>query len=179
MFDYAGAMARQRTIPDETIFRAIRSLLIAGGEKAASFAAVSRATGLAAASLAQRYGTHEGMIRAALLQGWADLMQRTEAAEAEAPLSTKGIPTLLKLIGRGHEAEISLLVGQLRDPDLGARAGAWRARIEAALQMRLDGAEGQRGESAAMIFAAWQGRLLWAGPGKPGFRLKTVARRLA
>ena len=181
MFAYTDAMPRHRTIPDETVFAATRALLAEGGDKAASFALVARATGLAASSLAQRYASQEGMVRAALTDGWAALMRRTEIAEGEAPLGLKGVPALLKLLGRGDAGEIVLLVTHQADPELRDRAEAWRIRVEAALALRLSGGDGgaeKRGESASMIFAAWQGRLLWQGGGKPDFKLKSVARRL-
>lgn len=171
-------MPRQRTIPDETVFATTRGLLAEGGDKAASFAAVARETGLAGSSLAQRYGSQEAMVRAALVDGWQVLMQRTEAAEAEAPLSLKGVPALLKTLGRACGREILLLVTHQADPELRAAAEAWRLRVEAALALRIGAEAPARAESAAMIFAAWQGRMLWPGSARPDFRLKSVARRL-
>ena len=50
-------MARPRTIPDPEIFAAIRALLAQGGDKAVAFSSVARATGLAAPTLVQRYGS--------------------------------------------------------------------------------------------------------------------------
>ena len=33
-------------------------------------------------------------------------------------------------------------------------------------------------ESAALLFAAWQGRMLWTGAGGPGFRLRDAVKRI-
>ena len=71
-----------------------------------------------------------------------------------------------------------VLTAQLRDPELAQRAAAWRATVEAALALRLG--TGQRAkESAALLFAAWQGQLLWAAAGEDGFRLKDAVKRLS
>ena len=171
-------MSRARTISDETIHAALRGMLAGGGDKAVSFAAVGQATGLAASTLAQRFGTRDGMVRAALLEGWDRVDAATTTAEGETPVSAKAVPTLLKLIGRDMESEISVLVTNLRDAVLRERAEAWRARVEAAIALRLGGGGEKTRESAAMIFAAWQGRLLWSRPGDAGFKLKDAIKRL-
>lgn len=170
-------MPRSRTIPDETVHVTIRRMLAEGGDKAVSFATVAQATGLAASTLAQRFGTRDGMVKAALIDGWEKIEAATTAAEGEAAPAPKAIPVLLKLIGRGREAEISILVSRLRDAELRDAAAAWRAHVEAAIAVRLgDGAKAKDG--AAMIFAAWQGRLIWGGPGAGGFKLKDAIKRL-
>jgi hypothetical protein len=175
-------MPRPRTIPDADIFAAIRQLLADGGDKAVAFGPVARATGLAAPTLVQRYGTRDGMIRAALMAAWDDLDTRTAAAEAEAGTGPKGAVALLKALGgRGDSAEpvdVALLAVDFRDAALRDRATAWRARVEGALALRLGG--GAKGQAAAaMLFAAWQGQALWALAGGKTFRLKDAAKRLA
>lgn len=173
-------MGRSRTIPDDTIFQAIRTLLSEGGEKAVAFSSVARATGLAAPTLVQRYGSRDGMLRAALMRAWDGLEAATEAAEAEAPLTAKGAVQLLKALS-GDDAEtadLALLAADFRDPALRARAVAWRDRVEAALALRLGG--GSRGrEAAAILFAAWQGQALWQMAGERSFRIKDAVKRLA
>ncbi|TAF36285.1 MAG: TetR family transcriptional regulator [Alphaproteobacteria bacterium] len=66
-------MPRTRTIPDERIFAAIHRLLGEGGDRAVSFATVGAATGLAPPTLVQRYGSRDGMVRAARLAAWEKL----------------------------------------------------------------------------------------------------------
>jgi AcrR family transcriptional regulator len=171
-------MPRSRTIPDADIFAAIRRLLAEGGDKAVAFGSVARATGLAAPTLVQRYGSREGMVRAAMLAGWDALDAATEAAEASAPLGPKGAQALLKSLGEGAEAQHSLMASDLRDADLRARAEDWRARVEGALSTRLGGGAKGR-EAAAMLFAVWQGQLMWQGAGGKGFRLKDAVKRLS
>lgn len=171
-------MPRTRTIADADIFATIRRLLAEDGEKAVAFGPVARATGLAASTLVQRYGTREGMLRAALMAAWDALDAETDAAEAAAEAGPKGAAMLLKTLGgAGDAADVALLAVDFRDAVLRARAEGWRARVEGALARRLGGGAKGR-EGAALLFAAWQGQALWAQAGGKGFRLKDAVKRL-
>lgn len=165
-------MPRNRTIPDEQVFTALHLLLSQGGDKAVSFGTVAAATGLAPPTLAQRYGSRDNMVRAARLAAWDALDART--SEAIAATADKGPQALLKAIGT---VDPSFLVADLRDADLALRAERWRASLESALALRL-GTGTKARESAAMLFAAWQGQALWAPAGESGFRLKDAVKRL-
>ncbi|MDZ4096567.1 MAG: transcriptional regulator [Paracoccaceae bacterium] len=172
-------MARLKTIPDPEIFAAVQRLLAEGGEKSVAFASVGRATGLAASTLVQRYGSRDAMLRAALFAAWDTLDAATAKAEANASPNEKGALALLKALGRDHGVAIDLaqLAADFRNPDLRARAESWRRRVEAALAIRHgDGAKGR--EAAALLFALWQGQNLWQPAGGKGFRLKDALRRL-
>lgn len=172
-------MPRKKLIPDLEVFATVRSLMSASGEKAASFAAVSRATGLAGATLVQRFGSQERMVQAALMAAWDTLEAQTSEASAVAELSPKGALALLKALApKVPEAEDPrLLDAHLRDPALRARAAEWRGQVEQALALRLGGgAKGQ--ELAAIVFSAWQGQLSWQPVGGKGFRLKDLLKRL-
>lgn len=165
-------MSRPRTIPDAEIFAAILRLIAAEGEKAVAFSTVARLTGLAAPSLVQRYGSLAGMIRAAYLAEWDRLDAQTEAALAEVDRSGKGTQALLKALGA--ETSAALLAASRRDADLAGRAADWREKVEAALTARV-----KHAEAAAMLFAAWQGQLLWGGAGEKGFKMKDAIKRLS
>ena len=174
-------MPRTKTIPDLAIFAAIRGLLARKGDKAVSFSSVAQVTGLAAATLVQRYGSRDQMVKAALQAAWDALDARTEAA-ALATLD-KGPHAFLKALSAEadpdamEEADLGLLATDMRDAALRLRATAWRAAVEAALTTRMR--SGERGRDAAtMLFAAWQGQLLWERAGGKAFRLKDAARRL-
>ena len=165
-------MPRTRIIPDAHVFAVIQRLLDEGGEKAVSFGSVAKATGLAPPTLVQRYGSVAGMLRAARLDAWDALEQRTE--QAIAATADKGPQGLLKAIGPVDPAAIA---ADMRDPDLAQRASGWRAGAEAALALRL-GAGPKARESAALLFAAWQGQSLWGACGESAFRLKDAVKRL-
>ncbi len=165
-------MPRQKTIPDARILDTVCQLLAAGGDKAVSFSSVAAATGLAAPTLVQRFGSRDGMVRAARLAVWAGVEART--AEAIASTADKGPQALLKALG---PPDTAALAADLRDPDLLLRASAWRATVESALSLRL-GTGAKARESAALLFAAWQGQALWAATGEGAFRLKDAVKRL-
>ncbi len=165
-------MPRPRIIPDAHVFAVIQRMLEQGGEKAVSFGSVSRATGLAPPTLVQRYGSVQGMIRAARHAVWDALEHRT--VQAIAGTSDKGPQGLLKAIG---PVDASAIANDLRDPELGQRANGWRLAVETALTLRL-GAGSKARESAALLFAAWQGQSLWAAGGESAFRLKDAVKRL-
>lgn len=173
-------MPRRKLIPDPAVFAEIRRLLREGGEKAVSFASVAQATGLAGSTLVQRFTTREAMVQAALDAAWDQLDAETEAAVADAALNPKGAQALLKALGADapDAADLSLLAADFRDAQLRARAEAWRARLESALAIRLGGGEKGR-EAAAILFAAWQGQMLWHRAGGKGFRLKDALKRIS
>jgi len=170
-------MPRPRIIPDLTVFAETRRLLAAGGDKAVSFATVAQATGLAPPTLVQRFGSRDAMVSAALHAAWAAIEARTTEAEAEAPLGAKGALALLKALG-AEAPDLALLAADFRDPALRERAANWRARVEAALALRLGGGDKGR-DIAALLFAAWQGQMLWHPAGGKAFRLKDALRRFS
>ena len=170
-------MGRHKTLPDTEVFAALRRLLVQGGDKAVAFSSVAQATGLAAPTLAQRYGTREAMVRAALLDGWKVLAQETDQAVGGAPPTAKGATQILKALGAGHAQEIALLVSEFRDPALREPALAWRQALLTAVGARMGG--GSKGqEAAALVFAAWQGQLMWQKAGGSEVKIKDAVRRL-
>ncbi|MCU0800679.1 MAG: TetR family transcriptional regulator [Rhodobacteraceae bacterium] len=158
-------MARTKIIPDTAVFAALRHILATEGPQAASFRAVGRATGLAAATLVQRFGSAEGMLVAALLDGWDQADAALKAAAAEAAMNEKGATAFLKTL-----PPVPPLLTQKALQD---RAAAWQRQVIRELTLRL-----KDGQAAAILFAAWQGRLMWDATGARGFALKDVLRRL-
>jgi AcrR family transcriptional regulator len=174
-------MARPRSIPDDDIFRAVRHLLGKDGERGVSFATVSKRSGLSAPSLAQRYGSRARMIQDALEAGWSDLARATEAAEAEAPPTTKGAAAFLKAIEAGHDdlgRDILVLASGFRDPALRGRAASWQRQVVTGLAMRLGKGGTADMDAGESMFAAWQGQLFWSAVSDPGFKMKRVMRRV-
>lgn len=161
-------MARPRSIPDAVIFEVVLELVAARGAAAVSFGAVSAEAGLAPSSLVQRYGDREGMLRAALAHGW----ERVEAATLAADAAEESAQGFLKALGAALRP--GLIWASLGEAEGAARAAAWRAGVEAAVARKA----GCKAEAAAVIFAAWQGRMLWQGAGGPGFRLRDAVRRI-
>ena len=169
-------MPRTRTVPDAEILNLVCAQLAQTGEKSVTFASISAQTGLAAPTLVQRFGTRDAMQSAALGFAWDRLDRITAEVEAEALTSVKGATAMLKALSDAPETQ--LLTLSLRDEPLRARAELWRSTVETALAKRLGhGAKGQ--DLAAIVFAAWQGRLLWGPTGGKSFRLSDLLRRLA
>lgn len=163
-------MSRKRLIPDSQVLGLVRSLFAAQGEKAVSFGTIGQAAGLAPSTLSQRYGSVEGMLAAAALDGWAALIAGATAAEETG--ADKGPQGYLKLVD-GSEVPLLLVLGG-RDARARDRAGEWRAMVEAGLARRLG--PGDKGRAAAQaLFAAWQGQILWDGAASG---IKDIARKL-
>ncbi len=147
----------------------------AGGAKAVTFGAVAAGAGLAASSLVQRHGSVEGMVRDAQIAFWTRMLAEAVRAAADAPVSGKGAAALLKTLGEAAGQGVAACLSS--DPAVAAAATAWRARVEADLALRLGGGAKGR-EAAAVLFAAWQGQVLWQSAGDRGFRLRDAVKRL-
>lgn len=172
-------MPRKKLIPDADVYVTIRAMLAAGGDKAVAFGSVARATGLAAATLVQRYGNREAMVQAALSDGWDRLDAACASAEENAPLNGKGAAVFLKQLSATtlESSDLALLAVDFRDAELRERASKWRERVETGLALRLGGGAKSR-EVAAILFAAWMGQVLWSPAGGKGFKLKDSLKRL-
>lgn len=169
-------MARTKLISDAEVFQQVLTLLVQNGEKTVTFSTVSAVTGLAPTTLVQRFGSCNEMIIGAIAQAWEQLDGVIDAAALDPVLLNKGLPGLLKsLVGQVDPGV--LLTLSLRDPALLARAKAWRKKVEQAIAARLD-VSAKAKETAALIFAAWQGRMLWDAGGGKGFRLGDALKRL-
>lgn len=168
-------MARPRTQTNAEIFPHVLTALVENGEKALTFGSLAQRCGLAPATLAQRFGTVDQMICAALGAEWDRLSQALSQAEAEAMNSAKGAQALLKTLPC---PDPSMLAYSLRHETLRETAAAWRAQVEAALAARRGGGTKGR-EAAALLFAAWQGRALWENGGGKGFRLSDLLKAIS
>ena len=166
-------MPRRKLLPDSEVLDLALARLAAEGERAVTFGAMAEATGLAASTLAQRFGSQEAMMKATLARGWDRAMDRLAKAEAEAPSGGKGALALLKALSPQPVPQAACL------PRAGCRdrATLWRLRVEAALALRFGG--GAKGaETAGLLFAFWQGQALWRDVGGRGARLKDLLKRI-
>lgn len=159
---------------DSEIIDHVLQALVDGGEKAVSFGLISQRSGLAPATLAQRFGSVDAMLRVALLAEWARLAEAIASAEAEAIISSKGAQALLKQLPAPSMLVLSL---SLRHEETRQAAEAWRILVEEAIAIRRGGGVKGR-DAAALIFAAWQGRQMWADAGGKSFRLADMLKAL-
>lgn len=165
-------MSRPRSVPDAQVLAAVRALLRQGGDKAVAFSAVAEKTGLAPASLAQRYGSVQGMIAAAASDGVDQALAGLARLEADAP--EKGPQGLLKALADLAPDPVILAV-LMRSAEGRDKATAFRTAAESAIARRLGA---KQAAAAPMLFAAWAGLQAWSGTGQAGFKLKDVVKRL-
>jgi hypothetical protein len=156
-------MSRTKTIPDAQILGLVRHLLVTEGDKAISFGILARTTRLAPSTLAQRFGT--------VAAGWQELTAETIAAIDSA--GTKGPQGLLKALDPLC-GQVPGLLQAATDAETRNLANDWRIVVETALAERLGQGEKAR-EAAAILFAAWQGQMLWRAE---GFKIKDAVKRL-
>lgn len=162
-------MPRPRTLPDEQLLAMVLALVRVEGPDAATFAAVSKASGLSGSTLVQRFATKAGMLRAALLYAWERLDAETTRLAESVPKTPEGAIALLTGLSRDYGDDPSayaegllLLREDFRDPVLGARGAAWGAALTAALAERLAG-QNEPQTIARLMLSQWQGCLLWWG----------------
>lgn len=167
-------MARPRTLTDSEILTHVLDALDKGGEKSVTFGIISQRSGLAPATLAQRFGSVEAMLRACLLAEWTRLAGAITSSESEAVISSKGAQALLKHLPTPSPLLLAL---SLRDGETRQAAEEWRLLVEQAIAIRRGGGAKGR-EAAALIFAAWQGRQLWEDAGGKSFRLADMLKAL-
>lgn len=173
-------MPRKRTIPDQALLDAALAVVHESGPDALTFSALSARVGLAPSTIVQRFGTKAGLLRAALSQAWDRLDDETAIADRNAGPGAGGVvDMLLSLTGQydAHDFADQLLVlrEDLRDPVLRARGQAWLATLTAAIERRLEPANGRTDGSShpggrdgvdglgELIVTHWQGTLtIWS-----------------
>jgi AcrR family transcriptional regulator len=81
-------VAPPRKHQTDVILDAARALVLDGGPRAASVAAISNASGAPAGTLYHRFGNRDGILAAAWLRALERFQQRAMAAEANAAIDT-------------------------------------------------------------------------------------------
>lgn len=178
-------MPRPRTISDEAVLDAAGEVASRGGPAALTFAAVGERAGLSPATLVQRFGTREALVRAALLRLWDKVDEATAAADARFDENPEGAIALLVSLSAGYGATadetaqgLLLLREDFRDPVLRARGVAWGEALATALGRRLS-AEPEAQQTLGRLMASqWQGALLWWGFSREGTLRSHIRREL-
>lgn len=174
-------MARRRSIADADLLDAALALMAANGPDAVTFASVSAATGLAPATLVQRFGSKPALVKAALVRAWDLLDAQTEKMADETEATPAGALALLVALsgdypeGDAYADQLMILREDLRDPDLRNRGRQWRERLCAILAPRLAGRQRPGEDAARELTALWQGAVLWWGFERDGTAESYVA----
>jgi AcrR family transcriptional regulator len=177
-------MSRPRSISDAALLDSVLAVMRRAGPGGVTFASVAAETGLAGATLVQRFGSKPAMLQAALLRAWDLLDARTAACDAAAPQTPAGAIAMLVALssdyGEGDEYAEGLLVlrEDLRDPVLRARGVAWGNVLAGALGRRLGGSGRARPDLGQLMAAQWQGAVLWWGFHRRARLTDAVARAL-
>jgi AcrR family transcriptional regulator len=179
-------MPRPKLIADDDVLEAAGEIISRGGPTALTFAALGVKAKLSPATLVQRFGTREAMMRAALLRLWDELDKTTGAADARHPVDSDGAVGLLVQLSAGYdranEEDDDLAQGLLvlredfRDPVLRARGAAWGEALASALGRRLSPDPAAQATLGRLMASQWQGALLWWGFFRAG-TLRSYLRR--
>lgn len=167
-------MGRRKTISDEALLEALLAALRVAGPDRLSFALASKASGLAAATLVQRFGSREAMVEAILLHAWDALDRVTAQADGEMPATPDGaIALLIRLTPAETVADdltdgLLLLREDFRNPVLRARGRAWGSSLSLALGRRLAAQPEMVGQLGWQMARLWQGSLIWWGFARDG-----------
>ena len=178
------AMSRPRKISDEDVVEAVAGLISREGPNGLTFASASAATGLSPATLVQRHGNREALLRAVLLWMWDQLDAETAGADAAHPVAPEGAVALLARLsagyGAGDEAAQGLLLlrEDFRDPVLRARGVAWNKALTAALGRRLGTDPDEQERLGRLMANQWQGAVLWWGFSREGTLRSHLRREL-
>ena len=160
-------MGRIKTIPDETVLDGLLSLMEEVGPDRVTFSKASKAVGLSAATLVQRFGAREAMIEAALLHAWDRLDAVTAAADAGCPATPSGAIAMLLRLMPGDTAYRSVTDGllllreDLRNPVLRARGRKWGTFLAKSLGRRLTPKAARTERMGWQMASVWQGALIW------------------
>ncbi len=181
-------MARPRSLTDASLLDAALTIVSAGGPDSLTFAALASSTGLAPATLVQRFGSKPALVKAALLHAWDGLDARTDlAAAATAETPDGAVALLVALSGNGtdgdaHADGLIILREDFRDADLRARGSSWGRRLQQLIAPRLSGLAGagrSHEDAARELVILWQGAVLWWGFERDGTVAGYVGRVLS
>lgn len=159
-------MSRTRLRSDSELLTQIAGWIAREGPDRLTFARAAEVTGLAAATLVQRFSSRDRLLQACLLQMWDELEAATVLADRAAVMTQEGAVDLLLSLSGGHEGAdpepgqgLLLLREDIRDPVLRARATRWHDQLLAALTRRLGNDQPEL--VARLLCNQWQGAIIW------------------
>lgn len=138
-----------------------------------TFSAVARESGLAPATLVQRFGRKDVMVEAALQLAWDELEKLTDDAHQRCTPDRDGAVDLLVSLSSNDSADphgegLLLLREDFTNPRLRERGVRWRRQLTDALASRLGGGKVDADELARLMSNQWQGALIWWGFSRTG-----------
>ncbi|OLM14549.1 Transcriptional regulator, TetR family [Pseudonocardia sp. Ae717_Ps2] len=156
-------MPRRKQVPDADVLDLALGVLHTGGAQALTFAALAQVSGLAPATLVQRFGGKAELLHRVLMHAWDQLERRTaELGEAAAPGPEGAVAFLVGLSAQyggidSYADALLVLREDLLDPESRRRGREWRETLGRILDTCLEGPPG----AGAVLATYWQGTLLW------------------
>jgi AcrR family transcriptional regulator len=180
-------LPRSKLIPDEKVLDAVERVLLERGPHGLTLKHVSRRSGIAPATLIQRFGSKKGLLRA-FGRHAAKKAEKRPAISDEPPLKVlmRTLVDRAANIGdrRAFVNSMSMLLEDIRDEHLRSTAARQAFSTELVIERLLDDAGYSQPEKAArVVYAAWNGALIqWALRGEGSLEKyvkKTLAETLA
>ena len=162
-------MPRSKTLSDQHVLAVAHRLIHEHGPEALTFESLSRACGLSAATLVQRFKSKAGLKQSTLLHAWDRLDEKTATLAAAVPKSAEGAISLLTALSgdyggiEAYAEGLLVLREDLRDPVLRARGAAWKNQLSDALDECFAGVPHAPPGIGLLAASHWQGSLLWWG----------------
>jgi AcrR family transcriptional regulator len=156
-------MARRKTLSDDAVLDAALGVMVTKGPSDFTLADIGKATGLAPATLVQRFGGKQELILAAFSRENARFIESLEAAP-----KTRGASAVIALflMMTPRNVDVGLFADQLlwlrqdmRDPQLNALTRERFVRLRAAIAERLPPLPMDPEDAARLVDAQWQGAL--------------------
>jgi AcrR family transcriptional regulator len=173
-------MPRPRTVPDAEVLDGVERVLHAKGPHDFTLADVARETGLAPATLLQRFGTKRALVEAFARRS---VGRTSEAFEEQEPGLDALRTTLVRLASTIDDRKmmansLALLLEDVRDPTLGAAAREQADAMEKAIERHIRAAVAARDLRtddprglARTVQTTWNGAMiLWAIRGRGSLR---------
>ncbi|HEX3917696.1 MAG TPA: TetR/AcrR family transcriptional regulator [Caulobacteraceae bacterium] len=176
-------MARRKTISDEAVLDAAARVMFAKGPTGFTLADVARATGIAPATLVQRFGDKHGLVVAAMTRDNQTFSEELAAlppgrgAAAVIDIFRTFFPNVAEFTGNFAD-QLLWLRQDMSDPDLNRLARERFALLQAVISERLPPLPIPAAEAAQLVEAQWQGALLQWGIAHEGRLGDFVTRRL-
>lgn len=176
-------MPRRKLLSDEAVLAGAMRVMGRNGPDGFTLAAVAAETGIAPATLVQRFGDKQGLIVRAVAQDNAALYRTLATAPAKpgaaAVIALFRILTLPPEMEGGLADQFLWLRLDMRDPELNTLARARFQALHEAIKLRLPPLPLAPATAARLIEAQWQGALCQWGLEPRGHLIDYVTASLA
>ena len=157
-------LARRRLIPDEAVLDAANRVMGRVGPGGLTFALVAGESGLAPATLVQRFAGKELLVQAAVGRAWDLLDASIALADTAHPVTPAGAMSLLVGLSAGFAdldfATAWVLQSGWRDTLSRSRAARWREALCGALGRRLTADPETQIAFGRLLANQWQGAMI-------------------